>query len=169
MQLPGALFSPSSKKKKKKKKKHSENNSFYFRKWNFQKISYISPKESFSYISRNGTLHFPSALNIFPKKTTLKKFLIFWKTELKKLLILQKMELSYIFSKESFSYIPRNGSPEKIIVSENRTFLYFRKKLSQLERNFLIPSFKNLLYLRRELAKPENQKVLILGKLLVKP
>ena len=72
-----------------------------------------------SYISRNGT---------------------FW---------LQYSEISYIFSKEIFSYIPRNGKPEKIsyiflkesffyisgngnpekipYVSGNGTFLYFRK------------------------------------------
>ena len=66
------------------------------------KISYIFSKESFSYISGNGTLHFLSP-GSKSKKSTLRKFLILWKT-------------SYIFLKESFSYISGNG-----------TFLYFRK------------------------------------------
>ena len=38
-------------------------------------------------------------------------------------------KISYIFSKESFSYILENGSAEKIIyVSGNGTFLYFKKR-----------------------------------------
>ena len=57
------------------------------------------------------------------------------------------MELFYIFSKVNFSYISRNGNPEKTFyVSGSRPFLYFMKQkplksfLNFRKRNFL--SFK---------------------------
>ena len=79
-------------------------------------------------------------------------------------------KISYIFSKKTFSYI-----------SGNRTFLYFRKqnflalrlKISKgnctssknfayfVKWNFLVPSLKNFLSFRKELAKPENKTFLI--------
>ena len=55
-----------------------------------KKISYIFSKESFSYISGNGTLHFLSPGSKNKKIYFEKNF--------------------YIFSKESFSYTPGNGT-----------------------------------------------------------
>ena len=62
----------------KKKRIHPEIDSLHFRKWNFLaliiKESYVFSKESFSYISRNGTLH-SSAQAQRIKKSNKKNFL----------------------------------------------------------------------------------------------
>ena len=52
--------------------------------------------------------------------------------ELKKLLILQKMELSYIFSKESCSYISGNGTPPP---PPKRNVMFQETKLSYASGN----------------------------------
>ena len=92
-------------------------------------VIFFLSKQSFSYISGNGTLDVQaSAPNIFPRKILIffpknlalkiflifsqKKHLIFWKLKLQIILIFQETELSY--------------------TSQNSTFLYFRK------RNFVI-------------------------------
>ena len=68
-----ALLSP-----RQKKRIHPEIDSLHFRKWNFLaliiKESYVFSKESFSYISRNGTLH-SSAQAQRIKKSNKKNFL----------------------------------------------------------------------------------------------
>ena len=64
----------------------------------------------------------------FLKRPLWKFFLLFRKIELKNFFILQKMELSYIFLKESFSYISGNRNPQ-------RKFLIFQE-MEALE-NFL--------------------------------
>ena len=93
-------------------------------------------------------MHFSSQARknkkILPEKT----FLIFQETEiLKNLLIFREMDFpvhpekisytpkktSYVFSKESCSYISRNGNPKKLLIlqktelpkPENQKFLYF--------------------------------------------
>ena len=79
--VPGALFSPGSKNKKQSTPKK---NSSYMRKWNFialkLKHSYIFSKESFSYISGKGTLHFSAQARKI-KKFTPRKFLILQERE----------------------------------------------------------------------------------------
>ena len=97
-------------KPKNKNKIHLEKNSLYFGKWNFLALvltnSYIFLKESFCYISGNGALHFPSQTQK-TKTTHPKKFLTLAEMELSSSIIKKK---SYIFSKESSSYISRNGT-----------------------------------------------------------
>ena len=121
------------------------------------KNSQVLSKESFSYISRNGTLHSSSqARNIrkkrpekdslyfmkwnilslilitFSNRKSRKKFFIFQQTEvLKKLLIFREMEL---FNPPSnISHISGNRSPKNFLYFLKRKLsLYFRK------RNFLI-------------------------------
>ena len=96
-------------------------------KWNFLelmlslKISYIFSKESFSYISGNGTFLY------FMKRKPPRNFLYFLKRKL-------------------FLYFAKWKSP--------KNSLYFRKW------NFLAPKSKNLCF-RRELVKPQkkNKKI----------
>ena len=103
---------------------------------------YIFSKERFSYISTNGTLQFsPQVRKI--KKPSLKR------EQRKKFLSFLKRKLFLCFRKRK----PR----KTLYISGSRTFLYFKK----IERNALATSFKNLLYIRRKLAKPENQKVIL--------
>ena len=80
----------------------------------------FSQKESFSYISDNRTLHFSVQAREIEKNPSGKNFLYFRRRKSRK--------ISCVFSKESFSYIPGNGNPDKIsYISGNGTFLYFRK------------------------------------------
>ena len=123
--------------KLKKIKNPPRKNFLYFRKWNF-----LVPRLFTFQLILSG---------LSPQNFSLKKFLIF-------------------SQKKTFSYI-----------SGNRTFLYFRKqnflalrlKISKgnctssknfayfVKWNFLVPSLKNFLSFRKELAKPENKTFLI--------
>ena len=74
--------------------------------------------------SRNGTLHFLSSGSKNEKrKSTLRKVLTFW-----------VMEVSYIFSKESYSYISGNGT--FLIIQETETpkkfFIFQETELSYI-------------------------------------
>ena len=93
------------------------------------------------------------------------------------------MENSYIFSKESSSYISGNRNPEKIpYISQKRAFLIFSKtetpKISLYFRkqNFLIfqeVTFRArkvfLIYREMELSSPKLKKLLIFQEELSKP
>ena len=69
--------------------------------------------------------------------------------------------MSYIFSKESFSYISDKVNPKKLLIFFQawkiknpllNSFLYLGKW------NFLTPSLKNFQYIRKELIKPHNKQ-----------
>ena len=91
-----------------------------------------------------------SALNFFPKKPTLKNFLIFPETETpKKFLIFQETE-TLKTSHISGSNFPSSKNKKNPLW---KNFLYFWK------RNFLAMSLANFLYFRREVAEPENKKL----------
>ena len=113
-----------------------EKNSSYFEKWNF-----LTPiLKNFLYI-----LLFQETSNkfyTFHEMVTLKKLLSENGTFQ---LTLEK--ISFIFSKESFSYISGNRNPEIIpYISGNpkKNFLYFREQLSVLEK-CKTPTLKKLL------------------------
>ena len=115
---------------------------------NIKTNPYIFSKERFSYISTNGTLQFsPQVRKIkksSPKREQRKNFYLFWK--------------------ESFSYVSGNGNPEKLFIFQEAELSYILrnpKKLSELEKSALATSFKNLLYIRRKFAKPENQNIIL--------
>ena len=61
----------------------------------------------------------------FPKKICSEKISDIF--SIKYFLIFQETELSYIFSKESFSYISGNGNAKKI-------FIFLEMELSKLEK-----------------------------------
>ena len=125
-----AIFKPQP--PKNQNKIHPEKNSLYFRKWNFlalilkkflhflkiKLLLYFLKKKFFLYFrKRNPALFSPSSRKKNPPR---ENFLYFRKRKSQK--------ISCAFSKESFSYIPGNGNPEKIpYISGNGTFLYFRK------------------------------------------
>ena len=69
MQLPSAFFSPNPQNFSRKSFLY-----FFLKKTRSEKISYILSKESFSYISGNGTLHFPAQPSKFFLKKRLWKF-----------------------------------------------------------------------------------------------
>ena len=79
----------------------------------------------FSYISRNGTFQ-PKLEN---NKKIHRKKISFASGKWNFLTLILK--ISYIFSKESFSYILQNGNPEKILIFQEtetlKNFVYFRK------------------------------------------
>ena len=139
MGLLGTLFTPSLK----NKKIHPKKNPFYFMKWNFlalilKKFLYFRKRKPREKIR-------PRKLLILRETKTLKKLLI-------------------ISQKKAFLIYRKTETPKKIVyISGNGSFSYFSNKLSELERNFSAPSFKKLLYFRRELAKPEYQNFLISG------
>ena len=138
--IPGTLFSPSSK----KKKIHSKKSSYILLKKYFLifcKIELSSPK--------------------------IKYFLIF--SQKKVSLILREIELSSPKIKEFYILYNTLRQSQKlslrkflIILPEKnslwKNFLYFRKW------NFVTPNFGELLYLRKELAKRENQNSLYFFK-----
>ena len=172
MELPNALLGPSSK----IKKTRPEISSLCFRIWNFlalilKNLRKPKPLKSFLYF---GKWNFsPSSKNK--------------KIHTEKMSYSLMLKISYIFSKESFSYISGNGNPEKILcISGNGTifnfkkqkplknFLYFRKSfpssnneknlfwknvLSFSKLNLLAPSLKKLIFQER-IWKAWNKKVL---------
>ena len=140
MELPGALLGPSSENKKNLPRKK-----FLI----FQEIklfesnienSYIFSKESFSYISGNGTLHFSGQaqkikIKIHPDKTfytpilkteTPEKFLIF--SQKKVVLPFQETETPkkfFAFQETELSYISGNGNPKKLLMFQETDKISF--------------------------------------------
>ena len=109
-----------------------------------KKNSYIFSKESISYISRNGTLHFLGQAQIIKRSTSI-KFLILEETEIPKnlLIFLQKKAALMLLEKGSqiFFLFQETGNKKKILLL--KCFLYFRKL------NFLTLSLKNFCLFRR--------------------
>ena len=69
------------------------------------------------------------------------------------------MELSYIFSKESFSYISGNRNSEKIpYISGNETFLYFKTESNFHISGSKFSSLKIFLFWEVELSSPKLKK-----------
>ena len=72
------------------------------------------------------------------------------------------MELSYIFSKESFSYISGNGNSEKIpYISGNKTFLYLKTESNFHISGSKFSSLKIFLFWEVELSSPKLKKSFI--------
>ena len=72
---------------------------------------------------------------------------------------------SYIFSKESFSYISENGNPQKnFYISGNGTFLYFRKRTPKklILQEVTFSMLEKFLIFQEELPKPQKPKFIIL-------
>ena len=156
------------------KKIHPQKNSLCFRKWNFLtlilKKSYIFSKESFSYISGNGTLDFSSQARkikkIHPEKiSNIKTFLIF--SQKKAVLIFQETETrkKFIFSqKKTFLKFQETKILKKIpcisgssfTCSKSKKFLIFR------ENGTFQLQLKKLLIFQKELTKSKYQKLFIL-------
>ena len=72
----------------------------------------------------------------------------------------------YVFSKESSSYTPENGTPKKIpYVSGNGTFIYFRKLLTFHGVTFQAQKMKKLLiFYKMELFSSKLKKLFIFQK-----
>ena len=109
---PSPLFSPSSK----NKKNPSPKNSLYFRKWNFLalilKNTSIFSKESFSYISEHGTLHFSAQARKIKKIHPEKAFLILQEMETRKNYLYFRKRNFYVFQEE----LPKPQKPKFIIL-----------------------------------------------------
>ena len=109
-----------------------------------KKNSYIFSKESISYISRNGTLHFLGQAQIIKRSTSI-KFLILEETETPKNLLIfpQKKAALMLLEKGSqiFFYFRKQETKKKILLL--KCFLYFRKL------NILTLSLKNFCLFRR--------------------
>ena len=98
---------------------------------------------------------------IFQKTETPKKFLIFQETEL-----FHKSENG---NPEKISYISGNGNPEKLLIFQEVTFWARKIKNKSTLKKLLIfgkmelssSKLKKLLWFRKELTRPENQKFLI--------
>ena len=109
-----------------------------------RKLFLYYPKETFSYISGNTTLHF-SAQDQRIQKSTPKKFLILQETETsKKFLIFSQKETPkkfFIFQEMELSYI--EGNPKKTFRDQKfkKSFLYFGKQLAKLETEKLFTLF----------------------------
>ena len=133
MQLPSALFRPSSK----NKKNHSKKKSLYFRKWNFLTLRFLifSQKKVFLYFRKQNPGTFsPCSKN---KKTL------------------------FIFSKESFFYIPGNRNHEKFpYISGDGTFFIFQERTIQKTD---ITNF--LMFQERYIQNPGQQKFFIFLKM----
>ena len=92
---------------------------------------------------------------IFPQK---KAFLIFWETELFYILRNENPEkISYIFSKESFSYISENENPLPPLPPKKKKIFIFQEELLKSQK----PKFPyQLLHILCQLGKTA-QKVLL--------
>ena len=118
MQLTGALLSRNSKNKKNTRRKKK---SLYFRKWNFlalRLISYIFSEESFSYISRNGTLYFsrnPAQTRQINKNPPRENF---FHSNIKNFLHALKRKLSIL---------PETETHKNSLYFRKRNFLIFRE------------------------------------------
>ena len=110
-------------------------------------MSYTFSKESFPYISGNGTLHFSALAQKIKKLHPEKTSYISGNRNLEK--------ISYIFLKESLSYISGNGNPEKFFIFQETELSYNRETsyisgsnvpCSKSKKSSLL---KNFLYFRR--------------------
>ena len=103
--------------------------SYIFGKWNFL----VLVLRNFYFLKRNLILYFRE-----------QNFYVFQETETPK-------KTSYIFSKESFSYISGNDNFEKILhISGNGTFLCFRKLLIFQELSFQDQNFFILFFIKKQ-------------------
>ena len=99
---------------------HPQPSKFFFKITRSEKVSYIFSKESFSYISENGTLHFsfnPSPKN--KRKTMLRKFLMFHEMETPKNLLIFFSKEAILMFQETF-YISGSNFP----CSKMKHFIY---------------------------------------------
>ena len=141
----------------KAKKSTLKKSSLYIRKWNlffliFKNNSYILSKESFPYISRNGTLHFlspspKSKKNKNKRNAPEKKFLIFQEmglssSNIKNILIFPEIKPCTFWPQHSkIVHFSLKNLLRKI-------FLYFLKKAPNVQEAVILK--KNSLHLRKQ-------------------
>ena len=128
---------------------------------NIEKNSYIFSKESFSYISGNGTLHFLAQDRKIKKISAPRKwnFLILILKNSLHLGIGNPEKILYIFSKENFSYISGNGTLQnfelqKLKKSAPRKFLILQE--TETPRKLLIFSQKKVVLIFRKMETPKR-------------